>query len=367
MNRYLSQKIRFYSFLCMALLLFVHGYNLNDNYLRPFTFVKEPLTLTAFIEYFFSNGLLRFRIPLLFIISGFLYAYQDYKPYKDQTLKRVKTLMGPYFFWSAAGLLLTYLFQLFPYTATIVAQTELDQLGDNRPYSEIGWGGIFLRWTLVPISFQLWFIRSLFFYNLLYPVIKWCINKAPLPWFLFMVLLWISGFNIYFIEGVGLLFFSLGVWLQKSKFPVLYRPKWISLFIAWLFFIGICIIKTFIAFEVDETTSSIIIMMILYYVSIFSGIISVWYGADFLVHFFVKKKWFKEVSAFSFIIYGFHAPLLFYLTEMMFDAFHDFKYVRSLTYVLSPTITLLICVIVGSLFRKVMPAIYRFATGGRGI
>lgn len=74
MNRFLSQKLRFYSFICISLLLFVHGYNLQETYLQPYSLVNEPTTFTTFFEYYVANGLLRFRIPLLFIISGYIFS-----------------------------------------------------------------------------------------------------------------------------------------------------------------------------------------------------------------------------------------------------------------------------------------------------
>lgn len=77
MHELTSRKFRFFSFLSMILLVYVHGYNLNDAYLQPFTLVQEPFTFTAFFEYLTANGLFRFRIPLLFVISGYLFALQD--------------------------------------------------------------------------------------------------------------------------------------------------------------------------------------------------------------------------------------------------------------------------------------------------
>src|SRR3954471_15749994 len=130
MNRFLSQKFRFYSFLSISLLLYVHGYNLNVAYLTPFSTVNEPLTFTTFIEYFLANGALRFRIPLLFIISGYIYALQDKKPYKERAKKRFVTLIIPFIIWSAVGLLITYLWQQFPTTAQAVREAQLDQMGD---------------------------------------------------------------------------------------------------------------------------------------------------------------------------------------------------------------------------------------------
>src|SRR4051812_46632142 len=120
MNRFISQKFRFYSFVCIALLMLVHGYNLQQGYLQPFTTVAEPLTFTTFIEYFLANGALRFRIPMLFIISGYFFARRDHKPYFERIRSRFETLAIPYFIWSAVGLAITFFLQQFPFTAEIV-------------------------------------------------------------------------------------------------------------------------------------------------------------------------------------------------------------------------------------------------------
>ncbi len=109
MDRFLSLKFRFYSFVCISLLLFVHAYNLQETYLKPYSTVKEPITITTFIEYFLANGALRFRIPLLFLISGYIYALQDNKPYLQRIRKRFVTLIIPFLIWSAIGLAITYL------------------------------------------------------------------------------------------------------------------------------------------------------------------------------------------------------------------------------------------------------------------
>jgi fucose 4-O-acetylase-like acetyltransferase len=118
-----SQKFRFWSFVSMFLLVFVHGYNLNQGYLQPWTIPGEPHTITSFTKYWLANGLFRFRISMLLIISGYLFAISDHKPYKQRSAKRVRNLLYPYLIWSAVGLLLTYVFELFPYSRNIVSAT----------------------------------------------------------------------------------------------------------------------------------------------------------------------------------------------------------------------------------------------------
>ena len=367
MNRFTSQKFRFYSFVCIALLLFVHGYNLKQTYLEPFSLVNERLTFTTFIEYFLANGLLRFRLPMLFAISGYFFAMQDHKPYGQRIGKRFRTLLIPYFIWSAVGLLLTYILQQNTVTAQAVFNSQLDQLGDNRPYAEIGWGGIIERWLLRPVSFQLWFIRSLFVYNLAYPVFRWGIMKYPKLWFSLMFLLWISMYRILFFEGQGMLFFSLGIWIYKYNFPIEKKPVWYSRYLSWLFFIGISVIKTFMAFEFEEYTRPVIVVfIILHVVSVMAGVLAIWFSADAVVKWFMQRKWFLWASNFSFIIYGLHIPLLAYLMRLSYMYFDNVPNYRLVTYFIVPCFVLLICIVTGALFRKLWPSGYKVATGGRG-
>jgi fucose 4-O-acetylase-like acetyltransferase len=368
MTRIISQKFRFFSFFAIAMLAFVHGYNLQETYLRPFSPVNEPMTFTTWTEYFFANGILRFRIPILFIISGYIFAQQDNKVYGERIKKRFVTLVIPLLFWSAAGLAFTYLLQQFPFTAKVVADAGIDQLGDNRPYNEIGWGGMFVRWLLAPASFQLWFIRVLFIYNLAYPFFKWVVKKYPLPWFIIAFTAFFINLNVfYFIEGQGLLFFSLGIWLNKTNFSMERQPRWFSLPLAWLFFIGCSVIKTFMAFELEPYhPASIWVLSILYTSSIVAGIMAVWYGLDNVVRWCMAKKWFVKGASFSFIIYAMHVPLLCYITRLYFIALHDIPCYRILTYILAPLTTILICVATGALLRRFLPRIYKVITGGRG-
>jgi hypothetical protein len=41
----------------MVLLVFVHGYNLDNRYLQPWTGVDEPVTFNTFMQYLLANGI----------------------------------------------------------------------------------------------------------------------------------------------------------------------------------------------------------------------------------------------------------------------------------------------------------------------
>lgn len=367
MNKALSQKFRFFTFLCIALLAYVHGYNLENTYLAPYSTVDEPLTFTSFFEYFIANGILRFRIPLLFMISGYLYATYDHRPYLQQVQKRFQTLIIPFLLWSALGLALTFLLQQFHYTAEVVYRSQLDQLGDNRPYTEIGWLGILKRWIAAPIAYQLWFIVALFVYNLIYPAIKWMVIKIPYIWLPLTFLLFFSLFQFIYVDGRGLFFFSLGIWIQKKNFSIEKQPEWLSTVLAFIIFIGLTVIKTFMAFELEPNKySSGLTLVIFYQLSILSGILAMWFGFDKVIRWAMRKRWFVQASSFSFFLYGIHVPLLPYVMNMALMELSFLPFYRLICYLLIPAAVVIACIVWGRFVRKFTPGLYRVLTGGRG-
>lgn len=373
MTRTLSQKIRFFTFVCIALLAYVHGYNLKEGYLYPQSIVREPLTVTTFLEYLFSNGLLRFRIPLLFMISGYLYAMYDQRPYGQQIKSRFKTLLVPMMLWSAWGLLFTFLLQQIPYTAHIVQVAHIDQLGDDRPYAEIGWMGVLHRWILAPVAYQVWFLFALFIYNLMYPFIRWALKNIPYIWLGSSFILFFLILNLPLLDSRGLFFFSLGVWLQKRNISLEKQPSWFSLGLSLILFIGLAVVKTFMAFELDyndpqvnPASAAAIAMLILHQASVISGIMAMWFGADKLIHWFMGKPWFNYASGFSFFIFGAHVPLLPYVMTWAMMNLDFLPNHRLICYLGVPFLVVCWCIWMGSLVRKYWPAMYGRLTGGRG-
>lgn len=365
-SRQVSKKFRFFTFVSVALLVYVHGYNLQATHLMPFSTVAESLTITSFFEYLFANGLLRFRIPLLFLISGYLYAMYDHKPYKTAIKQRFITLMIPYFIWGLWALVFTYLLQQNNYTAQVVKDTAIDQFGNNEPYETLGFIQLFLRWLFGTPAYQLWFLQALFIYNLLYPFLKWILKKTPKLWLMLSLLYLVTMLNIPFIDGRGLFFFSLGIYIQKTNFNIEKEPKWFSLGAALILFIGLAFVKTFMAFELEETLTAQIIILLLYQLSVLCGIVAMWFGLDKIINWCIQKKWFNSLSGYSFFIFGFHVPLLPYTMKWALQTFSHIAYYRLLCYIFIPALIIIICILLGMAVKKIAPKFYAIITGGRG-
>ena len=367
-----SQKFKFWSFISMFLLVFVHSYNLHVNYLQPWTIPGERMTVNSFTQYLFANGLLRFRIPMLFIISGYLYALHDNKPYKQRTNKRLRTLLIPYLIWSAFGLLLTYVLELFPYTKHIIEQTQFMQIDEHRTllhqYKWYEWLG---RWILVPVPFQLWFIRVLLMYNIAYPLLRnWVTNKIGRSiFFPIAILLWLATFGTPFFEGEGLLYFSLGVWMQKTGFDIQSPNKWLKPLPWFIIFIVVAIIKTWLAFNGQPFLGNAVfpVLLVLHKIVVFSGLITAWFGCDALVKRCMNYHWFVWLSGFSFIIYALHTPILFYVNYSVLPLLEHIAHYRILLFFTLPIAIIVFCISTGALLRKTVPKFYSILTGGRGM
>jgi fucose 4-O-acetylase-like acetyltransferase len=351
----------------MVLLVFVHGYNLNNRYLLPFSIVDESVTTNTFLQYFLANGIFRFRISMLFIISGYLFSMKDIAPYRERIKKRVRTLLVPYVLWSAAALIVTMFFEQWSVTRMAVVQASLGPFAEKR-ILEYGPMEFMVRLVLAPLPFQLWFIRCLFIYNLMYPWLKKAVLHYPGTTLTLASILWITSFFGWFVEGEGLLFFTLGIWLCKSDFNIQQLPSWLRITPLLCLWVIVALIKTWLAFKGQIGSVPIeLILTALHKFVVLSGLIGIWYGCDPIVRFLMNQRWFVWMSAFSFIIYALHAPLINYSINLAFFWSSSILHYRLLTFFFLPVLVVSVCILVGVILRSCTPRFYSILTGGRGL
>ncbi|RYY99673.1 MAG: acyltransferase [Chitinophagaceae bacterium] len=372
-----SRKMRFFSFISMLLLVYVHGYDLNDRYLQPFSYVDEPMTATAFFEHLTANGLFRFRIPMLFAISGYLLALGDDKGYFKTIRKRFRTLAVPYFIWSALGLLVAWGLYQLPAMREVVFNAHLQPTYNSsaqtfRRFEEFT-GNDWLRSFLVPTSYQLWFLRSLFMLNLIYPLLRWGLQKSAPVLFVLATVFWLltPAIGVPFVESEGMLPFCLGIWLCKRGKDLSVPPRWFAMRIFLPLFLLVVFGKTWLAFHmrglVPAEVPGRLTVMFLYKVTVALGFLIAWYGGTRVAEAAMRRPWFVKLSAYSFIIYALHVPLLTYLIDPVHALLQPFPYYRILTYGLLPLCIIAGCIGVGALLRRTLPGVYGLLTGDRGL
>jgi fucose 4-O-acetylase-like acetyltransferase len=361
LDSFLSQKLRFWSLVAMLLLVYVHAYNLHPRYLQPWTPVEEPLSVGTYLQYFIANGLVRFRIPILFAISGYLFAHFDTgTPHAERVRKRIRTLLLPFLLWSTIGLAATWLMEQFPGSRQVVLDAQLSD-PNNPLISKMPWWMLLLRWLLFPVTFQMWFLRSLFVYNWAYPLIRKAVERKPVVYFSVVALIWTLDIG-FIIEGTGLLFFALGVWLRRREVDVLTPPRWFRVGLLTATWLTLLAVKTWLAFELKQPL--FLPMLLLHKVAELLGVGVMWYGTDALVRVAMRQPWFVWLTSFSFMIYALHVPTVNYINEVVLRIWPG---QNLLIYLLVPLTVSATAVLIGATMRRLAPGVYSVLTGGRGL
>lgn len=357
-----SLKLRRLSFFSTLTVVWVHAFNLSDRYLWPGYKLNIDWNANAFFQLWVANGLFRFAIPLFFLISGFLAARREgILPYPEMVKKRAKYLLVPFVAWSAFGLLVTFLFEQFPLGFQWVRIASLSPYGDT-PLQNYSWDKLLETWFLRPISFQLWFLRALFIYALLYPVISRVVVRFPKVSLPVFGLFWLGSVGLFIVEGEGLFFFSLGIWLAKNKNPWQFSPGLKQYFyLATLAFI-ISLGKTQLAFMEGDYTfplayfSHKILQVLLVFV--------VWFGYDVLPK-ISPGFWFDKLSSTNFFIYGAHVPLVYFLTDGLFHYFGHSPNVHWLVFIFLPLLLIAFWGFLGLILKRFSPVIFGIWSGFR--
>ena len=356
----------------MLCLVYVHAFNLHPRYLEPWTQLAEPPTPGGALQYFLANGLLRFRIPILFAISGYLLAWRDGvapEPHGQRVRRRLRTLGLPYLLWSLLWLAALWGLEQLASTRAAVVAAEISPFWPRQLLSQLSPGEVLLRWLLLPAPFQLWFLRSLLVYNLAYPLLKKALQRWPAGYFGVAGVLWFTLLPLPLVEGEGLLFFGLGGWLAWRGYDGLTPPRWYRPGLLAALWLGSAALKTWLALRggPEYGLALKLAMLTLHKLGEASGMLTAWFGLDALVRGAMARRWFRWVTSFSFLIYVLHVPAVNYATELALRAGRGRPHLHLLVYLLVPLLVIAGSVLLGALLRTGAPRAYAVLTGGRGL
>ena len=95
-------------------------------------------------------------------------------------------------------------------------------------------------------------------YNLAYPWLKKALLHWPTAYFWVAGLLWFFMVPLPVIEGEGLLFFGLGAWLALRSLDGLTPPRWLRVLPLAALWLGVCLLKTWLAFRAGPPLSPVL-------------------------------------------------------------------------------------------------------------
>ncbi|MBS3198665.1 acyltransferase [Turicibacter bilis] len=354
MNNYLSKKITYLTTILTIGVVYIHSYNLMIGYSENTTIDATQLSLNSYLQVLISHELLRFSVPVFFVISGLLFFYSLNKAtFFIKLKKRCKTLLIPYLLINSIWFVLIFLLMQIPMLSIFFTGNSLSEFSIKQ----------YLYWiTIRPFPGQLWYIRILIILYVFSPLIYFGVKKLKNIYFIIILLLWSFDFNWNTKIFEGLFFFSLGGYiafyyirkinnLTKINVNVLLCSFLLIIFNTFARFLLPVIVSTYI--------SKIIILLNLYNINIIY---------DYLFTRIKKisiKKIFKFLSEFSFQIYVLHEPLLGGLEKVIFKIFSFSNALSFIVYIINPIVVILTIIVFCIIFKKFNLKIYNILFGKR--
>ena len=184
-----SDRITSLRFLLVVFVVFIHN-DFRTGLNVPSDVVFNQSEVGLWIQRIISGGFATGAVPLFFLFSAYLQVLKS-DLYGVMLKKRVKSLVLPYFLWIglylACKLVVVKFFQpeLALKENNILSWTFADFIHNVFGFSEVEFGN--------PLAAeQFWFVRDLFIYILVSPVLIWLIRKAPVLFFI-----GITAFSMY--------------------------------------------------------------------------------------------------------------------------------------------------------------------------
>ena len=357
MSKYLSRKIKFITVFAMTAVVFIHSYNFSDSFLSPDTRIAEGFNGAAMFEYFFSNSLLRFAVPMFFALSGFLFFfnYQNtLKGYLKKLKKRAYSLLLPYVIWVVlSGAFLTLLAQV-PFFQGLDIVKE-------KAFAPTQ----FYYYFLSPASFPLWFVQQLMIFVILAPLIYVLVKYTRGIILVPLGALWAIDF-CYIINFSGLFALSVGaafaIFAKSRKFT--WHDNRMLTVVFSLIWIGISLAHTFIAALGGKDTYITVIMYALYKLNEVIGVIAMWLIFDHIAKRITDKKGFIIAATHLFFVYAMHEPLLHLCFQTALKQGASIPAHIAL-FICLPISVGAVCIGVSMAFRKNFRKAHKLFTGGR--
>lgn len=339
-----SDRIRIVKWMAIVMVVFLHAYTTEVSFAdgKNATALPEWLLL---LETGVSQIISRCGVPIFFLLSAVLLFRADHS-YGEVIRKKAKTLLVPYLIWNSFWIAVFAVLQSLSFTAPYFS-------GSNTPILQCSvkeWFGLYGIGQEYPQCYPLWFMRDLMAVVLLFPLIKTAAKRHP---------------NTVLCLGMAL--------------SILPFPFWGKAALAW-FLIGAAVVQkkgTLMIFDnysvgrigaayfVCAAAALFIENPVMRNISVLVGIV---FWLRLSKEIYAGEKWrqiFLRLSESVFMIYVLHEMTLSSVRKLCFRLLPAKPLFWFLEYLLIPIVVIVGCILAGSVFRKLLPGVYRIATGER--
>jgi fucose 4-O-acetylase-like acetyltransferase len=307
-------------------------------------YIEKIYTLLSGIIAYLAN-------PMFFIISGFL-LYSKETKFLTVLKKKSRSILLPYLIWNTLTILFFLFAQSFSFSKIYFTRPEYI----IRQFGFIDWIKAYIGkfdGMHEPISYQFWFLRDLFIFNILFLCIKKLIDKFPFGMLILMFTLRFAPVNILINTG-ALFYFSLGYYIVKYKlsYKSIDRIKFSDIAVSYTIMVSI---ELFVRDYVS----------IIHTINIIIGCIFLIRLTFYFVH---NEKLYSILSwleKYAFFVYAIHEPLLNVIRKLSikFMPMHD-GYIL-IFYFGVPTFGIVLFLCTGYVINRFFPKVYAVLIGNR--
>ncbi len=331
---------------------------------------RDPLKEYSYLVPDFINGLVHMAfmtaVPVLSIVSGFLFFFRSNINFHDQLKKRLFTVAIPAWMWALIWFGLGFFF----FKAGIL--------------NTIGWGDynfenvnlkVFLNGVVgidqMPYAIQFWFIHDLLITLVLTPLIFWFIKnlKEAFVFIVFLAWFFIDSPIIFFSLNV-LFFFCIGSYLALNSrnirihalLPIINR---FGLYLVALFLIAL-IFRLYSHKMPLQILEKLIVSG--YYLKLLRllGVLAFSYFIILACRQDAIKSFLIGISGYSFFIFASHLPMMFSIKTLAQQLIPELSgFGLFIRWLVVPLLSITICILVAYLLDRHTPGLFRILNGGR--
>jgi hypothetical protein len=346
----LSKRINSLRFLLIVFVVFIHNNVSSMNFVGGMETYEIPVYVEK-VRYAVSDIIARVAVPLFFLISGLL-LYAKETSFLAVLKKKSRTILLPYLLWNALALAFFFVAQGIPFAKPYFANPQ----NIVRNFSAIDWLDVFVgkfTRTPYPLVYQFWFLRDLFILDLLFLPIKALIDKVPAATLALLVILWLTGANIYIVDAGALLFFALGYYIVKFNISYKHIDALETRDVIAMYALAI-IMSLFFVYGAPTMKAVNIVVGIVFFIKM-----SRYFAGNKL---YPRLLWLKQ---YAFFVYAIHEPLLIIMKKLSVRVIPMRGGWILLQYFGVATLGILIFLVIGIIVRKAAPKVYAALTGGR--
>jgi surface polysaccharide O-acyltransferase-like enzyme len=348
----LSERIAIVRFPLIVGVVFIHAYDPAIGAGLTLHYNGWAGTVITYI----SVGIAAVSVPLLFLISGYLFFYGftgTPAGFYGKIRKRGRSLLIPLIFWNVLCLIVTGIAQALPATR----QYFTGRAAPIASFTPFDYANAIVGVTHHPIAYQFWFIRDLLLLVLFSPLIYFVLKRVP--WlFLSAIFVWWSLDNVWsmpVLSREAILFFSVGSLLGMHSVDLCAVDK--IAVISWLY-LPLSIADTFTKHTVYGGQ--------VHRLSELCGVLTVLCLTKYIRQLSGYKNLLLALSASSFFLFACHEPLLTIVRKLSYQIFLSPNPAVVLAlYFADPLLVTGFCVAAYYVCSRAMPQLTGVITGSR--